>query len=150
MLNYSRSILIHAPVDVVWAFHEQPDVLDKLTPPWQPVEVKRREGGLDVGAETEFQLHLGPIPIRWLARHTECVRYQQFTDVQVEGPFDRWTHRHQFVTENGKTYLTDAIAFSLPPGGLTDPLLGWLIQIQLDQLFEFRHRITRQECESSV
>ena len=47
MLHYCMSTLIDAPVEVVWNFHERSDILERLTPPWQPVQVVRREGGLD-------------------------------------------------------------------------------------------------------
>ena len=57
-----------------------------LTPPWQPVKVIRREGGLGVGAITEFRLILGFIPVRWLAEHIECQTNRIFVDKQVDGP----------------------------------------------------------------
>ncbi len=62
MLHYRKSTLIDAPVEVVWNFHERPDILERLTPPWQPVQVVRREGGLDVGAISEFRLFFGLPP----------------------------------------------------------------------------------------
>lgn len=148
MIQYTRSIFIQAPVETVWAFHERPDVLDILTPPWQPVEVLRREGGLQAGAETEFCLYLGPLPIRWLAQHTDDYEpYRLFTDIQLEGPFDHWAHRHQFIPEGDRTRLTDTISFSLPFHWISNPLLGGLMRSQLDELFEFRHHVTRHECE---
>lgn len=148
MLTFQKSTLIHAPVEVVWGFHERTDILQILTPPWQPVQIIRRRGGLDVGAITEFRLFLGPFPIRWLARHTQCEINRLFTDVQVEGPMQSWVHKHQFAQENGKTRLTDRIAFSLPGGFLIELLGGWLVQAQLEQMFRYRHEITKRECEN--
>ncbi|MCX7593826.1 MAG: cyclase [Fischerella sp.] len=148
MLDFKYSSVINAPVEVVWRFHERPDVLQLLTPPWQPVQVVRREGGLGLGAVTEFRLFLGPLPLRWLARHTEYEEYRLFTDEQISGPFDHWIHRHHFEPENGKTRLTDEISFSLPGGQTIEFLGGWLVQLQLEAMFRYRHHITRQECES--
>ena len=54
MLHFKHFSIINAPVEVVWKFHERPDILQILTPPWQPVQVVRREGGLLAGAITEF------------------------------------------------------------------------------------------------
>ncbi|MGB3496302.1 MAG: SRPBCC family protein [Elainellaceae cyanobacterium] len=148
MIQFTRSVTIQAPVQIVWNLHERPDVLDILTPPWQPVEVLRREGGLGPGAETEFRLYIGSLPIRWLARHTdEYEPYSQFTDIQVEGPFEQWTHRHQFTSAGDRTILTDRVVCSLPIAWLSDPLLGNMVRSQLDDLFEFRHRVTQHECE---
>ena len=148
MLQFQHSSLIDAPVEVVWNFHERPDILQLLTPPWQPVEVVRREGGLEVGAISEFCLFLGPLPLKWLARHTEYEKNRLFTDEQIAGPFESWTHRHQFAQENGKTRLTDAIAFSMPGGEPLEFLGGWLVLAQLEAMFRYRHHVTKRECES--
>ncbi|RAM53096.1 MAG: cyclase [Hapalosiphonaceae cyanobacterium JJU2] len=148
MLDFKYSSVINAPVEVVWRFHERPDVLQMLTPPWQPVQVMRREEGLGVGAITEFRLFLGPLPLRWLARHTEYEEYHLFTDEQISGPFEYWVHRHRFEPENGKTRLTDEIFFALPGGSPIEFLGGWLINVQLEAMFRYRHHITRQQCES--
>jgi ligand-binding SRPBCC domain-containing protein len=148
MLYFKYSSVINAPPEVVWNFHERPDILQLLTPPWQPVQVLRREGGLDVGAITEFRLFLGLLPLTWLARHTEYEKYRLFTDEQISGPFESWIHRHEFERQNGQTRLTDAISFSMPGGEVTEFLSGWLVQVQLEAMFRYRHYVTKRECES--
>ncbi|OAB55474.1 cyclase [Leptolyngbya valderiana BDU 20041] len=147
MLHFSYSSLIDAPVEVIWNFHERQDVLQLLTPPWQPVEVVRREGGLEIGAISEFNIYLGPIPVRWVARHTEFDRYRLFTDVQAEGPMESWTHRHQFAEEDGKTRLTDAIAYQMPGSPISETLMGWFVEDRLRDMFRYRHEVTKRECE---
>ncbi len=148
MIQFTRSVTIQAPASIVWRFHERPDVLDILTPPWQPVEVLRREGGLGPGAETEFRLYFGVLPIRWLARHTNDYESARlFTDIQVEGPFEQWTHRHQFTPDGDRTILTDSVTFALPASWISEPLVGGIVRSQLSDLFEFRHRVTQHECE---
>jgi ligand-binding SRPBCC domain-containing protein len=148
MLYFTHSSIINAPVEVVWKFHERQDILQLLTPPWQPVQVLRREGGLDEGAITEFKLFLGPLPLTWLARHTDFEQYRLFTDVQISGPFESWVHRHEFTAEDGKTRLTDNISYSMPGGDGVEFVSGWLIQLQLEAMFRYRHFITKRECES--
>ncbi|MDB9320920.1 SRPBCC family protein [Nodularia spumigena CS-591/04] len=148
MLNFQHSSVINAPPEVVWKFHERRDILQLLNPPWQPVQVIRREGGLEVGATTEFRLFLGPLPLTWLARHTECEKNRLFIDEQISGPFESWVHRHEFAPENGKTKLTDAVSFSMPGGATVEFVSGWLIQAQLEAMFRYRHHVTKRECES--
>lgn len=147
MLNFSYSSLIDASVERVWEFHERPDILQKLTPPWQPVQVIRRQGGLDVGAISEFRLWLGIIPIIWIARHIECEKYHIFTDQQIRGPLKSWLHRHQFIRENGKTRLIDTIDYELPGGMLAEFFLGWWVNSRLTEMFRYRHEVTQKECE---
>jgi ligand-binding SRPBCC domain-containing protein len=147
MLHFQRSITIDAPVEVVWGFHERSDILQLLTPPWQPVQVIRHQGGLEVGAISEFRLFLGIFPVRWLARHTECEQYRMFADQQIDGPMEYWVHRHQFTPENGKTRLTDEIDFTILGGWLSELLLGWWVKERLEQMFRYRHAVTKRECE---
>ena len=147
MLSFRYSSLINSPVNRVWEFHERPDILTLLTPPWQPVEVLRREGGLGVGAISEFRLWLGPIPIDWLARHTECEPYQYFVDEQVKGPMQSWVHRHQFQGENGQTRLTDSINYELLTGTPLETILGLWVNSRLEEMFRYRHQVTKKECE---
>ena len=146
MLKFQLSTLIDAPIEVVWKFHERADILQLLTPPWQPVEIVRREGGLDVGAISEFRLLLGPIPIRWVARHIECNKPYLFVDKQIAGPMQSWVHRHQFQVANGRSRLTDSIEYELPGGWLVEFLLGWWVDSRLQEMFRYRHRVTQEYC----
>ncbi|MEM9137395.1 MAG: SRPBCC family protein [Cyanobacteria bacterium P01_F01_bin.42] len=147
MLHFEQSNVIQAPAKRVWEFYERPDILNLLTPPWQPVEIIRREGGLDIGAESEFRLWLGPLPIPWIAVHTACVKYQKFVDVQKQGPLEFWQHQHIFLDEGEQTTLIDQISFSLPGGEIAEMLLGDFIKQRLRDMFEYRHRVTQERCE---
>lgn len=147
MLHFKYSSLIDAPVEVVWNFHERPDILQILTPPWQPVEIVRREGGLDVGAITEFRILLGPFPVRWVARHIECEKNRLFVDRQISGPMESWVHRHLFTQENGKTKLTDRIDYEIPGGLIAELVLEWWVNARLTDMFRYRHEVTKRECE---
>jgi ligand-binding SRPBCC domain-containing protein len=148
MLTFRYSSLIDAPVETVWAFHERPDILTLLTPPWQPVQIIRREGGLGAGAIIEFRLWLGLLPVPWIARHTdEYEPLRQFTDIQEIGPLESWTHRHRFASEGNQTRLTDEIEFTLPASNFTEPLLGEFIQQRLQDMFRYRHEVTARECQ---
>lgn len=149
MLTFEYSSLIKAPVEKVWQFHEQPDALQLLTPPWQPVKIIRREGSLEIGAISEFLVMLGPMPIRWLARHVEYEPDKLFTDQQIEGPMKLWIHRHQFQAEGNYTRLTDKIQYEIPGGWLAELILGWWVESRLHDMFRYRHTVTKKECETA-
>jgi ligand-binding SRPBCC domain-containing protein len=149
MVSFRYSSLIDAPLEQVWEFHERPDILQLLTPPWQPVEVLRREGGLGIGAISEFRLWLGFIPINWLARHTECQPYQYFIDTQVQGPMQSWVHRHQFSSEGEKTRLTDSIEYEILKGTPLEYWLGLWVNSRLEEMFRYRHQVTQKFTQSS-
>lgn len=150
MLKFKYSSLINASVETVWKFHERKDILQVLTPPWQPVQIIRREGGLEVGAISEFSLLLGLFPIRWLARHSECKHYEVFVDEQISGPMDSWVHRHEFTPERGQTRLTDYIEYRIPGGFTAELLMGWWVEARLQDMFRYRHQVTKQQCEDNI
>lgn len=145
MLHFQYSSLIDADVTQVWQFHERPDILELLTPPWQPVTIIRRQGGLGVGAISEFRLSLAGIPVTWIAKHTECQPHRLFVDSQTQGPMKSWVHRHQFSSEAGQTRLTDAIAYELPGGWLAELILGWWVDARLTDMFRYRHQVTKEQ-----
>lgn len=147
MLQFEYSTIIDSPVKNVWEFHQRKDILNILTPPWQPVKIIRRQGWLEIGATSEFLLMLAFIPIPWIARHTECKQYQIFTDEQIKGPMKSWQHQHIFEEQNGKTKLSDRIYYEIPGGWLSEFLLGWWVNSRLKEMFKYRHQITKKYCE---
>jgi len=148
-MQFQFSSQIGASPETVWLFHERPDILTILTPPWQPVQVIRREGGLGPGAVSEFRLWLGPLPLTWLARHTE--EYEPgrlFTDIQASGPLPSWTHRHRFIPQGSGTQLVDDITFELPAATFSQPLMGGFIYQRLEDMFRYRHQQTQAYCQT--
>lgn len=151
MPRFVYSSVIPAPVEKVFAFHERPDALERLTPPFAPVQVIRKEGGLAPGAIVELEVPIGPFRRRWLARHIEYKKNRLFADVQDEGPFRRWIHHHRFEPLGpNETRLTDEIDFSLPGGPLIDLLGGWFARLQLRRMFRYRHEATRRAIEQGL
>lgn len=145
MPQFVYSSVIQAPVERVFAFHEEPDGLPRLLPPGGQVRLVSREGGLAPGARVELEMRLGPFRRRWVARHTEYVRNRLFADFQESGPFRRWVHRHEFADAGGGACrLTDRIEFSLPGGAAVDWLLGWAVKLALRAMFAERHAATRR------
>lgn len=142
--TFVRSVLVRAPVAVVFAFHERPDALERLSPPFPPLKVLRRDGGIRAGAEVDLRIG----PIRWLARHTAYEKDRLFVDEQVRGPFASWVHRHEFEAVDGRTTrLTDRVTFALPGGPAVNAVAGPLASLALVPMFRHRHRVTREACE---
>jgi len=76
------------------------------------------------------------------------VEGKQFADEQVEGPFSKWVHTHQFIPETEtSSLLADHIEFRTPLGFLGNWVAGGFIQRKLDKLFHFRHFRTKNDLE---
>lgn len=145
MPTFVRSLIVHAPVEEVFAFHEREDALPRLSPPFPPMRVVSREGGIRPGARVDLRIG----PIRWLALHTVYEPHRLFVDEQIEGPFASWVHRHEFERVDATTTrLTDRVTFTLPGGPKVNALLGRIVALSLVPMFRFRHAATRAACEA--
>lgn len=143
MGRFVRSVLIHAPLEGVFAFHEREDALQLLSPTFPTLRVLRKQAGIEAGSWVELKIG----PVAWVALHTACEKNRFFEDRQVRGPFARWVHRHEFERSEDATRLTDRIEYKLPGGALVNFLLGWAVWLALYQMFRQRHRMTKQLCE---
>ncbi|MFL5321355.1 MAG: TIGR01777 family oxidoreductase [Myxococcaceae bacterium] len=133
---------IAAPAEEVFAWHERDGAFQRLSPPWDPVEVLERSGGLDVGARTAIRIKVGPVHKTWIAEHTAYEKGRMFRDEQRSGPFAKWIHTHRFVPEaDGSCSYEDEVEYALPFGAVGKFFGGGSVKEQLRQLFAYRHRI---------
>ncbi|HUE82410.1 MAG TPA: SRPBCC family protein [Pyrinomonadaceae bacterium] len=150
-MTFEKESLIRATPERVFAFHELPDALQRLTPPDEPVRIIQAAESLNVGAQTiiEFKI-LRLLPIRWVARHTVYDPPRMFEDVQVTGPFRRWRHQHFVIPSPNGAILRDQIEYE-PPCGIPGRLLAPAIIVpRLRRLFDYRHEVTRAWCEATA
>jgi len=144
-IQFTAQTRIDAPAEVVFRWHAEPGALERLTPPWEQVEVERRSPGIHDGDRGVLRVRLGPFRVRWVFEHRDYVEGRQFRDVQITGPFRRWDHTHRFTPEgSGACLLEDSIIYELPFGTVGKILAGWYMRRKLARLFRYRHRITAE------
>jgi ligand-binding SRPBCC domain-containing protein len=149
MRHFVNESRIAAPPDVVFAFHESPQALLRLIPPWENVKLVARAGSLEPGSRVTLRTRLGPLALDWVAEHTEYEAGRMFADRQVRGPFAYWYHRHRFLDDgHGGTILRDEVDFSPPLGRLGELVGAGLLESKLKRMFDYRHEITRRIIES--
>jgi len=124
----------------VFAWHQRPGAFERLVPPWERVEVLERRGGLENDVEVVLRVGWGPLGIRWVARHQDCIPGRQFADEQVVGPFARWHHLHRFDPEGPEACrITDRIEYALPLGAAGALVGNLTIHRRLERLLQYRH-----------
>jgi ligand-binding SRPBCC domain-containing protein len=148
-MRFVKESVIRASAETVFAFHEAPDAFERLQPPWQKTEIVQPPTSLDVGTRVILRVKLGPVWQTIVAEHVAYEPRKMFADRMVKGPFAQWLHKH-IVTARGdaECVLTDDIDYELPLGIVGRVFGGWFARRNLERLFEFRHRVTRQACES--
>jgi len=129
----------------VFAFHELPDVLNLLMPPWEQAHVVQPAEISAVGSQAIIETRVfGPIKTRWVAQHTVYDPPRMFEDVQFKGPFHSWRHRHIVEAHEDGTILRDEIDYEPPLGFIGRALAPFLVQKRLQRLFNYRHEVTRR------
>ena len=146
--TYKSELEVPVPVDQLFSWHENPGAFERLTPPFEPVKVKKRKGGID-GGEVHLQMNLGPIPLPWVARHHDYIKNKQFLDEQVSGPFASWNHAHLFEKIGAKSSkLIDKIDYRLPFGSVGKTFGGAFAEQKIKQMFAYRRNITKNDLVS--
>ena len=146
--TYKSELEVPVPVDQLFSWHENPGAFERLTPPFEPVKVKKRKGGID-GGEVNPQMSLGPIPLPWVARHHDYIKNEQFLDEQVSGPFASWNHAHLFEKIDDKSSkLIDKIDYKLPFGTVGKTFGGAFAEQKIKQMFAYRRNITKNDLVS--
>lgn len=150
-MRFRKESRLAAPAAAVFAFHERPDAFARLQPPWQTSEILQPPTSLAVGTEVILRVKVGPIWRRIVARHVAYEPGVRFVDRMIEGPFKRWEHEHLVrPVDDQHCLLVDDIQYELPLGRLGRWFGGGMARRQLERLFEYRHRVTRDFCEAGA
>ena len=148
-MNFVKESIIQATPERVFAFHELPDAINRLTPPWENAEIIQPPKNLEVGTRVIIAVKLfGLVSKKWIAEHTAYDPPRSFEDTQISGPFASWKHKHIIKPHQDGAVLRDEIEFE-PPfwifGRLAAP---FAVLPKLKKMFEYRHEVTRKWCES--
>jgi ligand-binding SRPBCC domain-containing protein len=148
-MRFEKKTLIEAPAREVFAFHERPDALARLVPPWEPVEIVIPPRSLDVGTRVVLRVKVGPFSRRLVAEHVAYVPGAMFEDHLIESPFRSFRHQH-IVEGDGphRAWLIDRIDYELPLGALGRWFGDPIVRSRLTRMFEHRHAVTKAACES--
>ncbi len=138
---------IPAPAEFVFDWHTRPRALNRLTPPWEPVEVGEMCQGITPGSRCEIMLRAGPLKKIWIAEIRDVQPGRQFQDVQISGPFASWVHTHKMIPDGeGCSILEDHVEYELPLGAAGQWAGAEFVRRKLERLFAYRHRVTKSDA----
>lgn len=139
--TFRFSSIIEAPREDVFAWHEREGALERLSPPWDPIEIIEKQG-ITSGSVTRMIMREGPVPYRWTALHFDYEKGRLFRDRQLHGPLSEWTHSHIFSDHERGCELTDEIVVTPPFFSMGDFFLSGMIKTKLSNIFRYRHETT--------
>ncbi len=140
-----RSVL-STPARQVFAWLGSTDAIREMIPEWEQAVVEKPAEAMRVGATAIIVMKVGPFRRRWVAEYTECEDLGDqggyFVDVQKQGPFASWKHRHE-VTARGPSVclFEDRIEYELP-GWIFGRLFGsGIARRKIERMFAWRHSV---------
>jgi uncharacterized protein len=136
---------VAAPIEVAFAFFDDPANLARLIPPPARVSVQRFEPTPpQVGTEIEFAYGAGPLRRSWLVRYVDYVPNQRIVDETVRGPMARFHHQHRFERARKGTWVIDEIDYHVGPDGPLGTLLDFVAGLAMRAVFVYRHAVQRR------
>lgn len=149
MEEYARSIVIAAPIDKVFHFHDDTRNLLKITPP----DIKVRIDGMGepgLGYRVRLTVVMFRIlPMKWTVRITEYEPPTRMTDEQEQGPFAVWKQTRLLREVEGGTELTDVVRYKAPFGILGVIANALVIRPQIKAMFAYRQQATKKILETA-
>lgn len=141
---YKKQSRINGSAPAVFAWHERPGALERLTPPWMALKSVSATHGLYPGSRVRVNLSVMGLPFSMEAEHLDYKPHHMFRDRLLKSPFSKWTHTHGFTDlGDGTSELEDSIRYTFP-----FYFTGWMKKLaeqEVARMFEFRHRITQED-----
>lgn len=150
------------PVERVFAFFSNPEnlprimpassgtkliVLTRVPPPTPPLGLTNdKAAGVGSTIVTSFRVvPFLPLRARWIAHITEFEWNHYFADVQDQGPFQRWHHRHEFRPETREgvsgTLVRDVIEYEVGFGLFGALVNAIFVRRQTESTFAQRQQV---------
>jgi len=123
-----------------FVFFEDPRNLFDITPDWLRFVMKDSGGraAMFEGAEFDYTIRWFGIPMPWKSRIMGYKPPEQFTDIQLRGPYRSWSHLHIFDETEGGTMMRDSVTYRLPFGPLGSMVHALAVRNQLEEIFRYR------------
>tara|TARA_A100001015_G_scaffold318935_1_gene440314 strand:+ start:4161 stop:5552 length:1392 start_codon:yes stop_codon:yes gene_type:complete len=138
-LHFKMATHMPVPAHQLFSWHERRGAFERLTPPWQRLDIVYNSGSLLPGSYVIFKAYYGPFFITWKAEHIHYDKNREFIDTQKKGPFKTWVHHHITKEKNATTsILKDSITYTLPMKHINIGKCS--INTSLKQLFAYRHK----------
>jgi ligand-binding SRPBCC domain-containing protein len=135
----SAAQVLPLPREETFIFFEDPRNLFDITPDWLRFVMQDKSSTeMYEDAEFDYTIRWFGIPMPWKSRITGYKPPEQFTDVQLVGPYRSWSHLHTFEEADCGTLMRDTVTYRLPFGPLGDVVHAIAVRRQLEDIFRYR------------
>ena len=147
-MKFVKESIIKATPEKVFGFHELPDAIERLVPPWENARAVQKADISKIGSRAIIETKIfGFIPSRWVAEHTKYDPPNMFEDVMISGPFKSWRHKHIVKLHEDGAILRDEVEYE-PPFSIFGAVVSpFLVEPKIEKMFEYRHKVTKEYFE---
>lgn len=144
---YERKLRLNVSADAAFKWHARPFILERITPPWEEIEIIERTGSLQHGGMVVIRTYFGPIPLTWVVEHRDFIERHGFSDELVRGPLPFWYHKRKVEEIDPHTCeWTDSVDYEMPLGRVGE-FLHPIVHKRIERLFKYRHTIFQNDLE---
>lgn len=144
---FERRTLLQAAPPEVYAFHEDPRNIPRISPSSLRVEHVECVVPAVPGGRFSLRVRQFGLPLHWEGVWEEAIPHERLVDGALRSPFRHWRHHHLFRAAEGGTVMTDRVEYALPFGILGRLLDSTLLRLVFTAMFAARHRATRRFFE---
>ena len=142
---FKTSVVLDAPIQQVYAFHENPYNLLSISPVWLDARIDHAAPTATEGEE--FSLSVGlrglPLRLRWVGFWQTASPPGLLVDGAKKSPFTYWQHQHRFeALDATRTRMVDRVTYRFPGGWLGKLLGETFVRVQFILMFRDRQRRT--------
>jgi ligand-binding SRPBCC domain-containing protein len=145
--SFRRRQLLPISIEEAWAFFSSPQNLVKITPSKMNFQILEIGGGerLHVGQQIRYNVNIHPLArIEWITEITHVNEPFEFTDIQKQGPYSFWEHKHIFHEVDSGTEMIDEISYAVPGGAIGQLLNVLFVAREVNAIFDHRYNVLRE------
>lgn len=146
MQTFIKSSYINCEIKSLFDFHLNTNNLTYITPPDTKVELLTKDFKPQVSQILKIKSIKYFIPMTWEVRIEKIDEPNLLVDIALKSPFAFWEHKHIFIQHEKMCELKDVITFKMP-FGILGKLLNGFVKKDLQKMFDFRHKVTKEILE---
>lgn len=146
MQTFIKSSYINCDVKSLFDFHIDTNNLQKITPNDTKVELLTKDFKPIASQILKIKATKYFIPMNWEVKIEKIDEPNLLVDLALKSPFAFWEHKHIFIKHGNMSELKDVVTFKMPFGFIGKLLEVFVIK-DLQKMFDFRHKITKEILE---
>ena len=133
------------PIDLkeAWDFFANPSSLKVITPKKMQLRFLEKLQCNKVYDGMVLSYMIKPFlnfSVYWKSKMENVVPFKSFTDIQINGPYSFWEHKHTFEEANKGIKVIDQVEYALPFGFLGNVFHSVFIKNKVSKLFQLRQQ----------